>query len=290
MGSTRQRRGSRVYGPARGHLLDVPPPGGDKPTQLNPGDVVFSPHGHGYGLANTPVQPSHTLHEARPGRTGSQRFTFGEPSSRPPVVYLAGGYGIHRERTHPLLNSLPNHVHLPAGGTDISRVLEGLDEEITTSQPGTEALHPLLLDTLLVYVLRACLRSTTDHPAGGWARALADPGLGTALAAMHQNPAHTWTVTSLAEEAHMSRATFARRFTDLTGLPPMTYLSWWRMNLAQSLLRETDLPIEMVANRVGYNSPYAFSHAFKRTYTKPPLRYRRESTHPSGPPASPPAM
>lgn len=247
-----------------------------EPMRIDPGDVVFSPHGHGYGLADTPVRPSQTLHQAHPRQSGFHRFAFGEPSSRPPVVYIGGGYRMHRERAHPLLNALPQHVHIRDGAPDVSRVLAGLDDETTASGPGTDALLPLLLDTLLLYVLRACLKPSTDQPSGGWARALADPGIGAALAAIHQNPSSTWTVHSLAHEARMSRATFARRFTDLIGQPPMTYLTWWRMTIAQGLLRGTDIPVETVANRVGYSSPFAFSHAFKRSCGKPPLRYRKE--------------
>ncbi|WP_425441221.1 hypothetical protein [Ruania alba] len=40
----------------------------------------------------------------------------------------------------------------------------------------------------------------------------------------------------------MSRATLARRFTDLVGEPPMTYLTGWRLTLAADLLRGSDEP------------------------------------------------
>lgn len=248
-----------------------------EPVRLEPGDVVFSPHGDGYGLADAPIRPGRTLQQARPRQGGFHRFAFGEPGAQPPVVFIGGGYRMIRERAHPMLNALPQHVHIRDGGSGVSRVLAELGDETTTAQPGTDALLPLLLDTLLLYVLRACLTSTADQHSGGWARALADSGIGAALAEMHQNPSHAWTVNSLARTARMSRATFARRFSTLTGWPPMTYLTWLRLNIAQGLLRETDLPVEAVAGRVGYKSPFAFSHAFKRSYGKPPLRYRREA-------------
>jgi transcriptional regulator GlxA family with amidase domain len=43
------------------------------------------------------------------------------------------------------------------------------------------------------------------------------------------------------------------------------------------LLREADLPIESVAARVGYGSPYAFGKAFKRSMGDAPGAYRRAS-------------
>jgi len=72
-----------------------------------------------------------------------------------------------------------------------------------------------------------------------WATAFTDPAVAAALEAMHREPAHPWTVASLAALAGLARAPFAKRFTDLTGGPPMRYLTWWRMTTAARLLRTT---------------------------------------------------
>ncbi|AFR10402.1 AraC family transcriptional regulator [Nocardiopsis alba] len=246
-----------------------------EPLSLGPGDIVFSPHGDGYGLSDGPLEPESTLEEARPGEGGFRRYVYGEPGPNPPTVFVAGGYRLDRERSHPLLTALPAQIHVRDGGPAIARVLKDLDEETVVDRPGSDALLPLLLDTLLLYVLRACLDPRPGHGAGGWARALADPGVASALAALHRDPAAPWTVVSLAKEARMSRATFARRFSILTGLSPMRYVTWWRMNTARGLLRDTDLSVEEIASRVGYGSPFAFSHAFRRAHGEAPLRYRR---------------
>jgi AraC-like DNA-binding protein len=82
-------------------------------------------------------------------------------------------------------------------------------------------------------------------------------------------------VATLAAEAGLSRAPFARRFAALLGQPPLTYLTWWRMTTAARLLRETDQPLTAVATRVGYASEFAFSAAFKRRYGVAPGRFRR---------------
>jgi AraC-like DNA-binding protein len=118
---------------------------------------------------------------------------------------------------------------------------------------------------LLLYVLRAWFEDQPTRPSGtGWAAALADRSISSALHAIHSAPAHPWTVQSFADEAGLSRAAFARRFTAATRQPPLNYLTWWRLTTAASLLRETDASLEHVANRVGYSSQFALANAFKR--------------------------
>lgn len=134
-----------------------------------------------------------------------------------------------------------------------------------------------LLDMLLLFILRAHLDARPGHcEVSGWAAALADPGISAALDAVHRDPAHPWTVQSLAARADLSRAAFSRRFSMLVGQPPLAYLTWWRMGLAGRLLRSTDAPLSEVATRVGYGSEFAFANAFKREHGLPPGRYRRE--------------
>lgn len=62
----------------------------------------------------------------------------------------------------------------------------------------------------------------------------------------------------------MSRSAFAARFTARVGEPAMQYLTRWRMNLAPGWLREGDVGIATLAERLGYRSEAAFSRAFKR--------------------------
>ena len=91
---------------------------------------------------------------------------------------------------------------------------------------------------------------------------------------MYDRPDHSWTVASLAAEAGASRAALARRFHDLVGEPPMTFLTGWRVALAADLLREPDATVGSVAKRVGYSSPFALSTAFKRIRGVSPKEHR----------------
>ena len=96
-----------------------------------------------------------------------------------------------------------------------------------------------------------------------------------ALSNIQNRPEVRWTVESLARASHLSRATFARRFMSLIGQPPLSYLTRWRMDLAQQLLTETDLSISAIARRVGYSSAFAFGKAFAREFSTAPGAHRR---------------
>jgi AraC-like DNA-binding protein len=91
---------------------------------------------------------------------------------------------------------------------------------------------------------------------------------------MHNNPAHPWTVANLGAAVGASRAAFARRFTDLVGEPPLTYLTRWRLDVAIDHLHEDDMTIAQIASAVGYENPFAFSNAFKRHTGNSPSAYR----------------
>ncbi len=54
----------------------------------------------------------------------------------------------------------------------------------------------------------------------------------------------------------------------------MTYLTWWRLTLAATSLRDTQDSLAAIARRVGYGTPYALSHAFSREFGTTPGRYR----------------
>ena len=150
-------------------------------------------------------------------------------------------------------------------------------DEIVKDEPGQEVVLDRLLDLLVIAAVRAWF-SGPDAEAPAWYRAHTDPVVGKALRMLHNNPAHPWTVAELAAECGISRAGLARRFTDLVGEPPMTFLTGWRLALAADLLRETDATVGSVANQVGYGSPFALSTAFKRVHGISPRQHQLQST------------
>ncbi|MFI6910181.1 AraC family transcriptional regulator [Nonomuraea sp. NPDC050394] len=248
-----------------------------EPIPLAPGDVVFLPHGRGHAIADTPSTP---LTDVVQNQAGDWVMTEAPPAGAgPATLLLCGAYSLDRARAHPLLTGLPDVVHLPAriGAEPALRAaVELLGAELERPGPGSDALIPALLDSLLLYVLRSWLNEHAGRESTGWAAALADPEIARSLHALHDDPARPWTVEELGARAGLSRAAFARRFTTVVGSPPLAYLTWWRMTLASRLLVTGDAPLRVVAESGGYTSEFAFAKAFKREFGLSPGRYRRE--------------
>jgi AraC-like DNA-binding protein len=188
------------------------------------------------------------------------------------TVLLSGTYELRGEVSRRLLRVLPRLLVLPGDAWD-SPLIGLLGEEIVKDDPGQEAVLDRLLDLLLIAVLRAWF-ARPDAEAPAWYRANGDPVVGRALRLLHNNPSHPWTVATLAAEVGVSRAALARRFTELVGEPPMTFLTGWRLALTADLLREPDATLGAVAHQVGYGSPFALSAAFKRVRGISPQQHR----------------
>ncbi|GLY68849.1 AraC family transcriptional regulator [Amycolatopsis taiwanensis] len=254
----------------RGTCWLFPPDG--EPVALAPGEVVFLPRGCAHGLADGPRTP---LAGAPTAPTEPEPADGEQPGD---TLMICGGYLLDRTRAHPLLDELPEVVHLPARAgrhPELRAALDLLDAELARVRPGADGMVPALLDVLLLHMLRAWFEERAADGAAGWAAALHDPAVAAALAAIHGEPDRPWTVAELGARAGLSRAAFARRFTALVGRPPLDYLTWWRLTLAARLLRESETPLGGVARQVGYTSEFAFAHAFKRRYGQPPGRFRR---------------
>ncbi|MFD7460647.1 MULTISPECIES: AraC family transcriptional regulator [unclassified Streptomyces] len=249
------------------------------PFPLGPGDVVFLRDGRGHILADPPDTPAEIERESQfsPG-SPLGTVTIGGDGAR--TNLLCGNYHLDQARPHPLVRQLPEIIHLPANPVrhpELASAIQLLRAELEQPRPGSAGIVPALIDSLLLYILRAWLEQGPAAQAKGWAAALGDTAVAPALAAIHAKPGAQWTVESLAARAGLSRAAFARRFNDLVGEPPMAYLTRWRMTTAARLLRESDDPLSAVAARTGYGSEYAFAKAFKREYGQAPGGYRREA-------------
>ncbi|WP_076441695.1 AraC family transcriptional regulator [Microbispora rosea] len=249
-----------------------------EPVALGPGDVAFLPRGSAHGLADVPSTP---MSDSPAPLSGIRYGDAGRPAAgQPTAVMLCGAYLLDRSGPHPLLGDLPEVIHLPARvgrHPELRAAVDLLGTELQRPpRPGADAALPTLLDLLLLYLLRAWFSDghSCDDSRAGWVAALHDPYVAAALRAIHADPGRRWTVEELGRQARLSRAAFARRFTQLVGRPPLTYLTWWRLTTAARLLRTCDAPVDTIAQQVGYTSPYAFTHAFKRQYGTPPGAYR----------------
>jgi AraC-like DNA-binding protein len=208
---------------------------------------------------------------------GGTRHRLGwhdDPGAVGATTLITGAYPVRGEISRRLLDALPPVLRTGSGGSG-DPVLEHLAAEVATDRPGQQVVLDRLLDWLLVCSIREWFDRPGGHPPA-WYSAQRDPVVGDALRLLHAEPAAAWTVSALARRTGVSRATLAKRFADLVGEPPLTYLTGWRMTLAADLLVDDQATtIAEVARTVGYADAFSFSAAFKRTRGVSPSEYRR---------------
>ena len=141
---------------------------------------------------------------------------------------------------------------------------------------GGEAVLAKLSEVLFVETLRAYIAQLPANQTG-WLASAREPEIGRVLALMHRDPAHPWTIASLADEAGMSRSVLAERFRYYLDQTPMAYLTSWRLQLGAQMLSSTNYSVAQIAAEVGYESEAAFNRAFKRAFELPPARFRNQS-------------
>ncbi|WP_280265564.1 AraC family transcriptional regulator [Nocardia wallacei] len=192
------------------------------------------------------------------------------------TALIVGAYRASGHRHERLLRALPP-VLVVNEDTEVCAWLETAAADAALRSAGSQALMDRLLDWALVCTLRTWFdQAGSDAP--GWYRGLADPILAPALRAFHDRQSGGWTVASLAAESGVSRALFAKRFTEVMGRPPLTYLTECRMDEAETLLTDTDLSVARIAETVGYADAFGFSAAFKRHRGMSPSAFRLAAT------------
>lgn len=187
-------------------------------------------------------------------------------------VLLTGAYYVRGNLAERLVHTLPRVLVVPNEDSE-SAHLHLTETEIARDAPGQQAVLDRLLDLLLMSTLRDWFNSPDASPPP-WYQAMSDTTVGVALRAIHAHPERPWSVGSLAQEAQISRAAFARRFTELLGEPPIGYLTTWRLGLAADLLQRTDSTVDSISRQVGYSTAYALSAAFTRHFGIRPTEHR----------------
>lgn len=253
---------------------------GDEPVfELGAGEVAMFPrndeHVLGGDLSLPPV-PSETV--VKPAtRGGLSVIHFGGGGARTRMV--CGFLGGENLGQNPVVTTLPAALRLDlrhGGAADwIRSTLSFAADEAAADHAGSETVLAKISELLFV----AAVRTYADQLAPGergWLAALKDPHVSRALSVLHARPGDAWTAEELSREVALSRSALADRFNRLVGMPPMRYLTQWRMQIAVQELRRSDQSIAQVAKRLGYDSEAAFSRAFKREIGAPPAAWRRQ--------------
>jgi AraC-like DNA-binding protein len=244
-----------------------------EPVNVKPGDCFLLPSGRPFCLASdlslTPVDAS-TLF--RLPMNGVIRAINGGGD----CFGVGGHFAFSGKHAEILLGVLPPIVHIrkESDRAAMRWSLERLMLELREPQPGGILVAQQLAYMMLVQALRLHLAEGLSGGVG-WLFALADKQMSVAMSAMHDDPAHRWTIQELAERAGMSRSIFALKFKKTVGEPPMEYLTRWRMLLAADRLVNSSEPISVISLSLGYESESAFSTAFKRVMGCSPRQYGR---------------
>lgn len=260
-----------------GHLWLRPASGAM--TRLERGDVALLRGPDHYVVGDDPATPTQVIVgpdqrcTSPEGEPLSEAMSLGVNtwgnSATGETTMLVGAYHGDGELGRWLTRSLPPVGVLRAGTWDdavVDLILRSL-----LGGPGTELVLDRLLDVLLVSAVRARFADPQAQPPA-WHEPR-DPLVARAIALIHDDPAHPWTLPGLARAVGLSRAAFARRFREGIGESPMGYLTRWRMALAADLIRDPGATVGSVASRVGYATPFAFSAAFKRHHGRSPSDY-----------------
>lgn len=256
-------------------------PDGHPPEQLGAHDTIVVRGPSTFTFVDDPATAAEPLvcsEECATPEQGGTRHRLGwhDPGEAGggTTTLVVGAYPVSGEIGRQLLDSLPVVLRVPAGG-DGDPVLGHLAAEVARDEPGQQVVLDRLLDWMLVCTLRTWLDGPGRRPPAWWS-AQKDPVAGETLRLLHAEPSAPWTVAALARRTGVSRSTLAKRFTELLGEPPLTYLTRWRMTLAADLLTEhPSATVASVARTVGYTDPFAFSVAFKRVRGTTPSAYRR---------------
>jgi len=248
--------------------------------ELSAGNAVFISHGAAHQLLSDvghDVEDIDSFDRVSLGEATTAVNAVADHDLPRPTIMFNGCMAFEIGSLHGLGKLMPAMMLIDAGGRrypGLVPILATMEREVTAARVGFAGILARLADVVAAMIVRGWVECACGN-ASGLVAALRDPRLGRALLAMHQHPERDWTVAQLAEHCNTSRSVFAERFQSTIGMTPLRYVTELRMRLASQWLTLERLPIEEVAERLGYASQAAFSRAFKRVTGNPPGLSRR---------------
>lgn len=245
---------------------------------LRPGEFALIPRGEGHVIKHAKGARTVNFFDLPIERISPRYEVLTYGGGGEDTTLICGAVRIDHPAARDLVELLPSLIHIKTWDTPSAEwmhsTLRLMAAEATTRQPGGETIVTRLADILVIQAIRTWL---VEHPESriGWLGALSDERVGPALLLVHREPSKDWTVGSLAESVSMSRSAFSARFSELVGESAMQYVTRWRMHVAGTWLRDTDMTAAECGAKLGYNSEAAFSRAFKRVMGMPPGEWKR---------------
>jgi AraC family transcriptional regulator, activator of mtrCDE len=248
-------------------------PKAQHPTRLSNGDIVVFPHDSSHIIGSSKYTPTSFGIQHIASQVPIDQETAG-------TALICGFLEIDHIVRKLLLGALPQILIISAQseGSNIAvrSLLSLLFEEAKMNEVGVTAILDRLTDALLFYIVRDVIEQ--DIPIPGLLGAFGDSHICKAILAIHEHPGEHWNLETLAERSHLSRSVFAERFFQACGMPPIEFLTIWRMYFARRWLEQEKASVVDVAERCGYESAAAFSKAFKRVMGVGPGQYRKIGT------------
>ena len=254
--------------------------GDDRPLPLTAGDLVIFPHGDPHIMGNgAPVTPLDSAQELQ--RVLAEGLTLSRQGGGGEITRVVCGYmACEPQLSRIFLGGLPRilkvHIRDDDSGQWLEHSIRYSVGPADASRPGGEAVLARLSEVLFIETLRRYIARLPSEQTG-WLAGVRDPEVGKALALLHRQPAHPWTIATLANEVGTSRSVLAERFRRYLSETPMAYLTGWRLQLAAQRLTSTSHSVVQIAGEVGYESEPSFNRAFKREFGLPPARFRSEA-------------
>ena len=242
------------------------------------GDVLLFPRGASHVLADKTGRDAVDGPEVMASFSGDEPyFAKGGTATR----LVCGHYEYATMVAHPLIDDLPDLVHVSSAegfqeAAGIS-VLPLVLNELVNEKPGQSLIVERFAEILLIQTLREYYKQSPQER--GFYAGLANRQLARAISHIHREFSSSLTLSDLADQAAMSRSSFAKHFKQTTNISPIEYLAKWRMINAGNYLRATDYPVATVAESVGYDSAISFARAFNRQFGVTPSEFRKTKFH-----------
>ena len=248
-----------------------------EPIELSEGDFVVITRGQPHSMRDHLSTPVVNLFELAQKHSSEPKGAVWFGGDGDVTRMICGGMVFENSDCNPLLAVLPPLLHLRRGKgrRSLDFATGHMISELDSPRAGTLEVVTRLADILFIQAVRAYFEENMDSADSGWLVAARDEQIGRALAILHSHPHRPWTVGSLAQQVGISRSTFAARFSELVGEPPLHYFTRIRINSAATRMRRTRDKLSLVAADAGYSSVTAFSKAFKRFLGSTPGEHRR---------------
>ncbi len=251
----------------------------NKEHSLTAGDMILITGGASHILYDTDYQQAPKLETLLEdvGYDGNGVLVVGEGDDRAKTKLICGHFTFRTDADHPLLSVLPKYQIITqnerASNPMLDDILNLIIRQVYSSQLAIQASVIRMSEVMFIELLR--INIDKNDKLKGVLAAFSDKQIGRSIGLIHANPSFHWSVENLASEVGMSRSRYARRFRELLDMGPMTYVSEWRMQKALARLHESSDSIQEVAKLSGYQSPAAFTRAFRAKFQMSPSKYRK---------------